>query len=345
MFTGYNLKLNEDFFDNELMSFDEYKIIGESHLNSKVFEYKNDLNRYIRKRTINGSELQDDNFPIIDADVFISHSSNDVSLANALAGWIHKEFKLKVFIDSNVWGYSQKLLEDINSDFCNKKKDENYGFTYDHNACNNVSQHVNIMLSVALQKMIDRVECVILLNTDNSIEVFDDINKTMNITYSPWIYSEIVCTQIVRKKPLLYYRKYAEFFHANESVIPEYALIDLKISYNISLIHLTDLDKEDLMKWNENFKCNCYEKYQDYPLDALYCFKHPKELENTKTLFRYFSCDYIEYFKSVVDGNVDSQYVYELFERVFLCEYEKNNCSICKGERCKCIYKQRGLNE
>ena len=125
MFTGYNLKLNEDFFDNELMSFDEYKIIGESHLNSKVFEYKNDLNRYIRKRTINGSELQDDNFPIIDADVFISHSSNDVSLANALAGWIHKEFKLKVFIDSNVWGYSQKLLEDINSDFCNKKKDEN----------------------------------------------------------------------------------------------------------------------------------------------------------------------------------------------------------------------------
>lgn len=218
MFTGYNLKLNEDFFDNELMSFDEYKIIGESHLNSKVFEYKNDLNRYIRKRTINGSELQDDNFPIIDADVFISHSSNDVSLANALAGWIHKEFKLKVFIDSNVWGYSQKLLEDINSDFCNKKKDENYGFTYDHNACNNASQHVNIMLSVALQKMIDRVECVILLNTDNSIEVFDDINKTMNITYSPWIYSEIVCTQIVRKKPLLYYRKYAEFFHANESV-------------------------------------------------------------------------------------------------------------------------------
>ena len=111
------------------------------------------------------------------------------------------------------------------------------------------------------------------------------------------------------------------------------------------MIHLTDLDKEDLMKWNENFKCNCYEKYQDYPLDALYCFKHPKELENTKTLFRYFSCDYIEYFKSVVDGNDDSQYMYELFERVFLCEYEKNNCSICKGERCKCIYKQRGLNE
>ena len=286
--------------------------------------------------------MQNDNFPIIDADVFISHSHNDISLANALAGWIHKEFDLKVFIDSNVWDYSQKLLDDINSEYSNKQKNGNCGFTYDHKACNNASQHVNIMLSVALQKMIDKVECVILLNTDNSIKVFDSTNKTMNITYSPWIYSEILSTQIVRKKPLLYYRKYAELFHANEGVTLEYALSELKITYDISMLHLTDLDKEDLIRWRDNFKCDLYGKYEEYPLDALYCFKHPMELENTKSLSRAFNYDHIKDFKSVVDGNAD---MYKLFEQVFLCECKKNSCSICKCERCKLKYERGGLNE
>lgn len=70
-----------------------------------------------------------------------------------------------------------------------------------------------------------------------------------------------------------------------------------------------------------------------------------RSLKIQRPCFAILCVDYIEYFKSVVDGNVDSQYMYELFERVFLCEYEKNNCSICKGERCKCIYKQRGFKE
>jgi len=338
MFTGYNLKLSDDFFDNK-MSLDEYKKIGEKHLNDKIYEYKNNLNDYINKGTISGSELQNDNFPIIDADVFISHSHDDTDLANALAGWIHEAFNLRVFVDSNVWSYSPELLADINSNYSNQRENESGGYTYDYEACNNASQHVNIMLLVALQKMIDKVECVILLNTDNSITVFDD--KTMHSTYSPWIYSEIVCTQIVRKKPLLYYRKYSELFHANEGMIFEYALRHLKISYNISLLHLSDLDESDLIKWKDNFINDKFRQYEDYPLDALYSFKHPKELKDTKTLSHQFNCDNIECFKSVVDGNIDSQDIYELFEQV-LCECEEKNCSICICKKCK--YKKRSLN-
>ena len=341
MFTGYNLKIDKMFFSDKPKSFGYYKDIGENHLNDQINEYKNNLNMYIRKGTINGSELQNDIFPIIDADVFISHSHNDKDLANALAGWIHSEFGLKVFIDSNVWGYSQELLEDINSKYSNKRKDTNSSFLYDHDACSYASQHVNIMLSVALHKMIDTVECVILLNTDNSITIFDDTNKKMNSTYSPWIYSEIVCTQIVRKKPLLYYRKYSELFHANEGMIFEYALRHLKISYNISLLHLSDLDESDLIKWKDNFINDKFRQYKDYPLDALYSFKHPKELKDTKTLSHQFNCDNIECFKSVVDGNIDSQDIYELFEQV-LCECEEKNCSICICKKCK--YKKRSLN-
>jgi len=51
MFTGYNLKLSDDFFDNK-MSLDEYKKIGEKHLNDKIYEYKNNLNDYINKGII-----------------------------------------------------------------------------------------------------------------------------------------------------------------------------------------------------------------------------------------------------------------------------------------------------
>ena len=156
--------------------------------------------------------MQNDIFPNIDANIFISHSRKDKDLANALAGWINKEFRLKVFIDSNVWGYSQELLEDINSVYSNKRENDNGGYTYNHQDCNNASQHVNMMLSVALQKMIDTVECVILLNTDNAISTFDEQNKKMNTTYSPWIYSEIVCTQIVRKNHYYIIENIMNFF-------------------------------------------------------------------------------------------------------------------------------------
>lgn len=342
MFTGYNLKIKKEFFSDKQLSFCDYRRIGEQHLSKQIYEYKNNLNKYIHKGTINGSELQDDNFPIINADIFISHSHDDEGLANALAGWIHSEFGLKVFIDSNVWNYSQELLEDINSKYSNKRKNEDGGIIFDYEAGNYASQHVNIMLSVALQKMIDKVECVMLLNTDKSITVFDDTNKKMNSTYSPWIYSEIVCTQIVRKKPLLYYRKYDALYHADEGVKLEYAMSKLQISYNISLQHLTDLNEEDLNKWKNTY---LYGKYEKYPLDALYQFKHPNEYEYTKTLSHHFSYDCFERLKSFIDGNADSQYIHELFEQAILCEDRKNICSICKCERCKCRYERRDFNE
>lgn len=345
MFTGYNLKIDRNFFNDKSMSFDCYQNIGEKHLNGQIDKYKNNLTKYIHKGTINGSELQDDNFPIINADIFISHSHDDEGLANALAGWIHSEFGLKVFIDSNVWNYSQELLEDINSKYSNKRKNEDGGIIFDYEAGNYASQHVNIMLSVALQKMIDKVECVMLLNTDNSITVFDDTNQKMNSTYSPWIYSEIVCTQIVRKKPLLYYRKYDELYHADEGAKLAHAMRKLQISYNISLQHLTDMNEEELEKWKITYEGDLYNDYKKYPLDALYQFKHPNEYEYTKTLSHHFSYDCFERLKSFIDGNADSRYIHELFEQAVLCENRKNICSICKGERCKFNYERKNINE
>lgn len=183
-----------------------------------------------------------------------------------------------------MWGYADELLESINSRYSNKR-DEYDDVYLDHEACNYASQHVNLMLSIALQKMIDKVECVILLNTDNSINVFDKCNTKFNETYSPWIYSEIICTQIVRKKPLLCYRNYHKLMHVNESIN---FMHELKIGYKISLDHLVLLTTNDLNTWKDNYKFykrfdNPYE-YIEYPLDILYSFKHPEELENTKLI-------------------------------------------------------------
>lgn len=332
MFSGYNLKIDNIFFNDEINDFNYYKDRGKRHLNNKFAVYKNHLEKYISNDIINGRKIQEDWFPNINADIFISHSHDDMDLANALAGWLNYNFNLNVFIDSNVWGYSDKLLELINSRYSNKCKDEHSygGYLYDHEACNYASQHVNLMLSVALQKMIDKVECVILLNTDNSVNVFNNLTNQFNETYSPWIYSEIICTQIIRKKPLLCYRRYPKLISANESV--DY-MLNLKIAYAISLDHLCSLTREDLHKWKRKYNINESE-YKKYPLDALYSIKHPKELESNKQIAAYYKYDQ-EQLKLYFDGNV----IPELESRINIdklrkCkEFMEGNCPLTNDRR------------
>lgn len=138
------------------------------------------------------------------------------------------------------------------------------------------------MLSIALQKMIDKVEAVFFLNTDNTVQVCSDTQ--MKRTYSPWIYAEIIYTQFLRKKPLLAYRNYTkvdkEYFGVTESV--QFAMHSV-ISYAVSLEHLKLLEEGDLNKWENEFsynKCN-----YEYALDALYGFICTDEVKNTKNLF------------------------------------------------------------
>lgn len=275
MFSGYNLELSEEFFENSEQNFNHYKRIGKDHLKGQVNVYKKELKKFIINDEIDGSELQKEFFPKIDANIFISHSHADRNLANALAGWLHKTFRLKVFIDSNVWSCSDDLLEEINSRYSDKREGHDCGYIYNHEKCNRASQHVNMMLSVAIQQMIDEVECVILLNTDRSINVFEKQEKQFNATYSPWIYLEMVCTQIVRKKPLLLYRNYPSIMRESDDLLHLDYSMNLKVFYDISLDHLIYLNENELINWKENFRSNI-EEYSDYPLDALYSFTHPE---------------------------------------------------------------------
>lgn len=263
MFSGFNLKIDRNFFGS---NFQGYKEIGEKHLARNEFDFKTDMLTYIDSDILNGNEIQNDWFAEIEADVFISHSHKDLDLANAFAGWLNDTFKLQVFIDSNVWGYSEELLNILNDKY-SEKCVLGKGIFYDYKKCNTAAQHVYMMLSVALQKMIDKVECVVLLNTDNSIAVFDKNNDEFNRTYSPWIYYEIMLSQTIRRKPLLLYRNYGVLTHANESAYDEKELFELTVAYNISLDHLIEIDINLLHEWEYNYN-DCINN--EYALDVLY---------------------------------------------------------------------------
>ncbi len=164
-----------------------------------------------------------------------------------------------------VWGYSNNLLKKLDNHFC-KNTGTN---TYDYDCRNRTTSHVHMMLSTALYKMIDKTECIIFLNTENSINLSegtstDDIIKTK--TYSPWIYSEILATELVRKKRLSEYRdkiirkEAMEWLeHSNQRLY--------EISYDIDLNNLTVVNDEHLDRWEGMNKLS---GKSGYTLDNLY---------------------------------------------------------------------------
>ena len=257
MFTGLNLKTNRNF--------SEYKASDKLDFLSKQNYVKESLDSYINKDSIiDGTKLQEDWFPSIKADVFLSHSHADEELAIGLAGWL-KGFGIETFIDSMVWGYSDDLMRKLNNHYCKTLKEDIYWY----DCCNRTASHVHMMLSTALYKMIDKTECIIFLNTEGSINLIegastDDIVKTK--TFSPWIYSEILATELVRKKKLSEYRDEIIKKEAMESIEHSYKM-KYEISYDVDLTKLTVVKDEHLERWERLAKLPVRSGYQ---LDNLY---------------------------------------------------------------------------
>ena len=181
------------------------------------------------------------------------------------AGWLWEKFRLRSFIDSGVWGYSDHLLKKIDDKYCQNEG----GQTYSYEKRNYSTAHVHMMLNVALCRMIDKTECVFLLNTPNSITCAEAINSTS----SSWIYSEVVMTEIVRKRQLSEYRD-------GEVVLLEKHAMNnqMKFKYDISLKHLEPLNAQDLQRWGSKSgnllmlqEVTMHDKV--YPLDSLYSIK------------------------------------------------------------------------
>lgn len=142
-------------------------------------------------KSIDVEKLSNNWFKEVKVDIFISHSHRDEEETVILAGILNKEFGLKCFIDSMVWGNSLELLKEIDDRY-NKLENGNYSYSGSTWAASNV----HLILMIALKKMIDNTECVLFFKTPNSIEV-RNMNKEEN-TASPWIFSEIEIINSIR---------------------------------------------------------------------------------------------------------------------------------------------------
>ncbi|WP_282174138.1 hypothetical protein [Cytobacillus firmus] len=252
MFAGFNLQG----LDDEFLS--SYKGAGEAVYNQQKNKVRKELDRFaLDDGSLDGSALQDDWFPTIEADIFLSHSHGDQKLTMAFAAMLKEEFGLTAFIDSCVWGYADDLLKKIDDVYCKNET----GATYNYNQRNFSTSHVHMMLSSALTKMMDKAECLIFVNTPRSITTRDAVEAK---TKSPWIYSEIATSLVLRKKKpdrhdsLIKHMK----FEAAEKKQT------LDVSYNVDLSHLTPLSMADLSLWHH--QVGEIRGWNTHPLDRLY---------------------------------------------------------------------------
>lgn len=247
MYRGFNI---------EDISFDNMDCLAEEFdaQFSKPAIHKN-LKKYCRMNGVfDASAIQEDWFPQWDFDVFISHSHDDEILAKAFAWWLQENLDLKVFVDSAVWGYFDTLSKGI---------DRSTGLS-------NAVSHAHMMLNMALMTMIDRTECLFFLNTPKSINLDEAFNTG---TYSPWLYTEIGISRMIEKKEP---ERYKSFSREN---LREKKLLKSSMRYKTDISHLTTLNVNDLISWQEK-----YQSRRDYmhSLDVLYDLCSPEKSKKIK---------------------------------------------------------------
>lgn len=264
MYRGFNLLLENNCFERN--NFEDLQEVGfESFSNQKAKIIEKISSFADEDGFLDGSKMQENWFPQVKAGIFISHK--DEKLALALTGWLKQTFGLTAFIDSCVWGYSNVLLKQIDNKYCYQEATN----TYSYRKRNYSTSHVHMVLSVALTQMIDNTECLFFLNTPNSLTP----NPGSNQTESPWIYSEISTSQLIRKKNLEDYRKVTLM----ESQRTFSKGGELQFRYELPTKHLIDIDVNDLIEWEKtwnNIGLRHYEHEQHsedlrvHALDKLY---------------------------------------------------------------------------
>lgn len=234
MYIGFELK-SLDFED-----FEDFYEIGKRSFNKHKRTVTRTIDNFMNVNgSLNGDKMQSAWFPQINADIFLSHSHADENLVIAFAGWLKNTFGLKVFIDSCIWGYSKDLQKIIDDKY---SRNDNMKYNYDKVLY--AASHVHMLLNTALTQMIDNCECIIFVNTPNSVKPEEVVNKLV----SPWIYSEIGMTKLIRKKELKEYR-IQPIFEDDRSFSDK-----LNIEYNLNTDHLTQLSIDDLFDWEKKYK-------------------------------------------------------------------------------------------
>lgn len=235
MFKAYNLEVSPGYSGTPSCAHYEQQIEANRQHARKGLE------NFFKNGVIDATALEHEWFSPEEPHVFLSHSHADIDIAMGIAGALTNCLGIKCFIDSFVWGYANDLLRNIDKEFC-WLKDKGF-YSYDRR--NLSTSHVHMMLSGALAKVMDRSECVIFLNSPKSIKTDDLILGGGSKTASPWIYHELLMTQMLRRRDPVRSGPVFESYHksiASKGDFPEFL-------YDASLSHMPKLSVDDLEDW------------------------------------------------------------------------------------------------
>lgn len=246
MFSEIKLNIQNNFFEDKKYTYEEYIDIGIAHLERVAKSFEKDMYACIDAKTTEKLMVQEDWFPELCIDVFLSHLWIDDGLHYAFVGWLYDTFRLRCMIDSYIWGNLRKLTDEYNCAYSNRKKKQNGNEVFDYGCGIRVSNHLISMIHIATIKMMDKAETVILLNPDEDRDIYE--NKTLSKRYLPWVYTEMVSAQNLRRKPLAAYRK--QYIDNTKNVISD---------------TIENISEVELEQWKDNYS------YKDMcPLDILY---------------------------------------------------------------------------
>ena len=185
---GFEVKIDKQNYTIKSSTVTTFKAQYEQRINSLT-----DL--LIEEDTFDASLILSKLFPTVNADIFLSHSSQDSDYAIQIAEDL-KDCGITVFIDSLVWGSVYDLLKAIDNKYCLSAN----GQTYDYDERNRSTAHLHMVLSTALQRMIYQTDTILFMNTEKSISLKHSVKGELK-TLSPWIHMELSFSSMVRRKP------------------------------------------------------------------------------------------------------------------------------------------------
>nr|WP_102441904.1 hypothetical protein [Vibrio splendidus]PMJ28769.1 hypothetical protein BCU26_17345 [Vibrio splendidus] len=232
--------------------------------NTKIHAELDDF--YFKEGVLDGKLLQNTWFPFLEeSHIFLSHSHKDKYIAETFAYLFHKILDINVFIDSQVWGYADDLLRKVDNKYSYQEETD----TYSYSIRNRTTSNIYLILQNSLNCMIDKSECLLFLNTKNTIEEFNKSGQIDQRTSSPWIMSELQFSSMVRKR---------EHPFANRSVKLEERFIkkaestsnvlNFEVSHVVATDHLIQKDLGDIFQWLLHCISNDLKGYQ--ALTSLY---------------------------------------------------------------------------
>jgi len=139
-------------------------------------------------------------FPADTPHLFISHKSQNANQAIRLANILHSEYKIKSFIDSQVWQHIDVIGKMIN-DKTSIMEVRDSKTIYNYKSADIVASNMFSMLSVALLETMDSSDGYLYIDSndyDNNKISSDNINQL--ITKSPWLFLEARYASMLRSK-------------------------------------------------------------------------------------------------------------------------------------------------